>query len=150
MVSSSDQSRTITFVAARKPAALRLRWSDGTRRSRWPQPNESAVLVHLAHAVGEVAERSDAGEGAWGVAHALSRRFAPTSPTSWARCTACAHRHSPQPAKISEVSSALSLSSAGEALGLSRRMVAYYSSGEKKVPRAILLACKGWEVSEAA
>jgi len=36
------------------------------------------VIVHLAHAVGEVAERSDAGEGAWGVAHALSRRFAPT------------------------------------------------------------------------
>ena len=46
--------------------------------SPWPQPNVCALIVHLAHAVGEVAEQSEAGEGAWGVAHALSRRFAPT------------------------------------------------------------------------
>ena len=44
----------------------------------------------------------------------------------------------------------LSLTGAAEALGLSRRMVAYYSNGEKPVPRSILLACKGWEVSHAA
>ncbi len=43
----------------------------------------------------------------------------------------------------------LSLSKAAEALGLSRRMVAYYSSGEKPVPKAVLLACRGWEVVEA-
>lgn len=40
----------------------------------------------------------------------------------------------------------LSLTAAAEALGLSRRMVAYYSGGEKAVPRHILLACRGWEV----
>ena len=40
----------------------------------------------------------------------------------------------------------LSLSKAAEALGISRRTVAYYSNGERKVPLAILLACKGWEV----
>lgn len=39
----------------------------------------------------------------------------------------------------------LSLTRSAQALGLSRRMVAYYSSGEKKVPRPILLACRGWE-----
>jgi len=39
----------------------------------------------------------------------------------------------------------LSLSAAAEALGVSRRMVAYYASGEHEVPRTILLACKGWE-----
>jgi hypothetical protein len=44
----------------------------------------------------------------------------------------------------------LSLSKTAEALGISRRMAAYYSNGEKPVPRAILLACKGWEVSHAA
>jgi hypothetical protein len=41
----------------------------------------------------------------------------------------------------------LSLSAAAEALGLSRRQVAYYLSGEREVPRYILLACKGWEVA---
>lgn len=40
----------------------------------------------------------------------------------------------------------LSLSEAAEALGISRRQVAYYASGEQDVPRTILLACKGWEV----
>lgn len=40
----------------------------------------------------------------------------------------------------------LSLSATAEALGLSRRMVAYYYSGEKTVPKTVLLACRGWEV----
>ena len=39
----------------------------------------------------------------------------------------------------------LSLTRAAEALGLSRRMVAYYSNGEKPVPKTVLLACRGWE-----
>ena len=43
---------------------------------------------------------------------------------------------------------ALSLSKAADALGVSRRMVAYYSNGEKRVPKPILLACRGWEVSD--
>jgi hypothetical protein len=41
---------------------------------------------------------------------------------------------------------ALSLTKAADALGISRRMVAYYSNGEKRVPKPILLACKGWEI----
>jgi hypothetical protein len=40
----------------------------------------------------------------------------------------------------------LSLNAAADALGLSRRQVAYYASGERPVPRTVLLACKGWEV----
>jgi uncharacterized protein DUF2442 len=40
----------------------------------------------------------------------------------------------------------LSLSQAAEALDLSRRQVAYYASGERPVPRYILLALKGWEL----
>jgi uncharacterized protein YbdZ (MbtH family) len=39
----------------------------------------------------------------------------------------------------------LSLTDAAEALGISRRQVAYYISGDEPVPRYILLACKGWE-----
>lgn len=40
----------------------------------------------------------------------------------------------------------LSLSAVADALGLSRRMVAYYANGEREVPRTVLLACKGWEL----
>lgn len=39
----------------------------------------------------------------------------------------------------------LTLDSAAEALGLSRRMMAYYRSGEKRVPRTVGLAMLGWE-----
>lgn len=42
----------------------------------------------------------------------------------------------------------LSLSKAAETLGVSRRMVAYYESGEQEVPRTVLLALKGWEVEQ--
>ncbi len=44
----------------------------------------------------------------------------------------------------------LSLSDAAEALGLSRRQVAYYASGAHKVPRTVLLAGKGWEREQTA
>jgi hypothetical protein len=39
----------------------------------------------------------------------------------------------------------LSLRSAAEALGLSRRMVSFYRTAQKSIPRAIWLACLGWE-----
>ena len=32
-----------------------------------------------------------------------------------------------------------------EALGICRRMLAYYRSGQKPIPRHIWLACVGWE-----
>lgn len=39
----------------------------------------------------------------------------------------------------------LSLAATAEALGLSRRMVAYYSAADKPVPKTVLLACEGWD-----
>lgn len=42
------------------------------------------------------------------------------------------------------------LASAAVALGLSRRMVAYYREGAKPIPRTVALACKGWEALQAA
>ena len=39
----------------------------------------------------------------------------------------------------------LTLDTAAEALGISRRMVAYYRNNEKPIPKHIWLACLGWE-----
>jgi hypothetical protein len=44
----------------------------------------------------------------------------------------------------------LSLTAAAEALGLSRRQIAYSASGEHEVPRYVLLACRGWEAEQHA
>ena len=39
----------------------------------------------------------------------------------------------------------LTLHAGAEALGISRRMLSYYESGAKPVPKSITLACIGWE-----
>ena len=41
----------------------------------------------------------------------------------------------------------LSLSTAAEALGISRRMMSYYRTAHKPIPRSIWLACLGWEAT---
>ncbi|MGB8145290.1 MAG: DUF2442 domain-containing protein [Chromatiaceae bacterium] len=41
----------------------------------------------------------------------------------------------------------LSLSLAAEALGISRRMVSYYRTAHKPIPRALWFACLGWEAT---
>ncbi|UJB14531.1 DUF2442 domain-containing protein [Xanthomonas translucens] len=43
----------------------------------------------------------------------------------------------------------LTLDSAAAVLGVSRRMLAYYRSGEKPIPRSIGLAMLGWEAEQA-
>jgi len=44
----------------------------------------------------------------------------------------------------------LSLSSAAEALGMTRRMIAHYRSGSRPIPKTVQLACIGWETLKTA
>lgn|GEM_PF-2206193 len=44
----------------------------------------------------------------------------------------------------------LSLTTAAEALGISRRMIAHYRTGSRAIPKIVSLACKGWEVSHTS
>ena len=44
----------------------------------------------------------------------------------------------------------LSLTTAAAALGISRRMTSYYRTAQKPIPRAIWLACLGWEATRPA
>ena len=39
----------------------------------------------------------------------------------------------------------LSLQTAADSLGMTRRMIAYYRTGSRAIPRVVGLACKGWE-----
>jgi len=40
----------------------------------------------------------------------------------------------------------LSLATAAETLGMTRRMIAHYRTGSYPIPKVVGLACKGWEV----
>lgn len=44
----------------------------------------------------------------------------------------------------------LTQEAAAHALGLSRRMIAYYLSGEKPIPKTVMLATEGWAAREEA
>lgn len=44
----------------------------------------------------------------------------------------------------------LSLSTAAEALGMTRRMIAHYRSGSRPIPKTVQLACIGWEAQRRA
>ncbi len=44
----------------------------------------------------------------------------------------------------------MTLDSAASALGLSRRMIAYYASGEKEIPKTVLLATEGYRARQRA
>ncbi len=41
----------------------------------------------------------------------------------------------------------MTLDSASAALGISRRQVAYFSTGEKPIPRTVALACRGYDAA---
>jgi hypothetical protein len=42
----------------------------------------------------------------------------------------------------------LSLATAADALGMTRRMIAHYRTGSRPIPKVVGLACKGWEAEK--
>ena len=57
---------------------------------------------------------------------------------------------SPDAFKAWRERSALTLDAAAHALGLSRRMVAYYEQGTKPIPRVVALATRALELAATA
>lgn len=141
----TDKTRTIAAVRAIGPSALHVSWSDGT-----------AAAIELGAILDDraFAPLRDPGEFAkvelddWGHSLAWPSGVELGADMLWLE-TLSATGHSDVRAFLEwRLRHALSLSKAADALGVSRRMVAYYSNGEKRVPKPILLACRGWEVSD--
>lgn len=63
----------------------------------------------------------------------------------YSRCKAQAGE--PSPAEFNDWMNrnGLSLTTAADALGMTRRMITHYRTGSKPIPRNIWLACIGWE-----
>jgi hypothetical protein len=146
-MSMTDKMRTIERVRADGSAVLHLAWSDGT----------DAVLRLVAilddpafAALRDPEEFARVAVGDWGQSLCWPSGAEMGADMLWLE-TLTATGHSDARAFLEwRTRHALSLSKAAEALGVSRRMIAYYSNGEKKVPKPILLACRGWEVSQQA
>lgn len=144
-MSVTDNTRTIVEVEATGPTSLRLAWSDGTRADLdlWHMLDDRAFA-----ALREPVEFANVEVGDWGHSIAWSSGMELGAGTLWLESLAATGRDDARFFLEWRLRNALSLSKAAEALGLSRRMVAYYSNGEKPVPKAILLACRGWEASK--
>lgn len=143
----SDAVRTITSVEALSPSTLALLWSDGTRA----KVNLAGHLKGRAlRSLRDTKEFARARLGEWGHSVEWPGGAELGAQTLWLE-TLSANGHGDTRSFLEwRLRHGLSLSQTAEALGLSRRMIAYYSNGGKPVPRAVLLACKGWEVDAAA
>ena len=133
-----------TIVGARPigPSSLHLEWSDGTRADL----DLGAVLADRAFAaLRDPAEFARVEMGEWGHSLVWPSGAELGADMLWLE-TLSATGHGDARAFLEwRLRHGLSLSKAADALGVSRRMVAYYSNGDRAVPKPILLACRGWE-----
>lgn len=134
----------LTAVTAIKPYRLCTTWSTGENlevdiESRL---RKHATLSTILDPV--VFARAHIGEGGNSIEW-IDEEFGADNVYAWAK---------EQAGKVSHEmfdtwmrNNKLSLSSAAEALGISRRMVSYYRTAHKAIPRSIWLACLGWEAT---
>jgi hypothetical protein len=146
-VTNADKTHTILTATATPPALLQLEWSNGIR-----------VTLNLAeHLRGksfrslvDPAAFSRARVGEWGHSVEWPSGVELGAEFLWMETLSATGRADTREFLEWRLRHGLSLTKTADALGLSRRMVAYYSNGEKPVPKPALLACKGWEVTCAA
>jgi hypothetical protein len=146
-MNATDTMRTIRKVEATGPVSLRLLWSDGANAEldlgTWlDAPGFDALRDPVEFAHVEV--------GDWGHSLRWPSGAEMGADSLWLETLSASQRDDARRFLEWRLRHGLSLSAAAKALGLSRRMVAYYSNGEKRVPLTVLLACRGWEVSPRA
>jgi hypothetical protein len=138
----SEKLRPLEAVKPEAPSSLELRW-----------PGRMKVYVDLNVLWDEQAFRTlkdwsvfkTARLGDWGHSVAWNDGTEIGADRLWLETLTATGRLDVREFLEWRMRNALSLSKAAEALHLSRRMVAYYSSGDREVPPYILLACHGWE-----
>ncbi len=137
-----DRMRTIKGVAAVGQASLRIDWSNGVSADL----DLGLLIAGRAYAALREPEAFAAVQvGDWGHSLAWPSGAELGADALWLE-TLSATGHDDARAFLEwRLRHGLSLAKAAEAIGISRRMVAYYSNGERPVPKPILLACRGWE-----
>jgi hypothetical protein len=137
--------RTIERAIATGPARLRLAWSDGMEVEidvdGWLGKPTFAALRDPAEFV-----RVQLGD--WGHSLVWPSGVEAGADALWLETLSATGHEGARAFLEWRLKHGLSLTKAAEALGLSRRMVAYYSNGEKPVPKTVLLACRGWEAGQ--
>lgn len=127
---NADWMRTIEKAELRGDAVLFLLWSDGTAAEFAAPKAEGPVEI-----------------GDWGQSLVWADGTERGADALWLKTLTATGRDDARQFLEWRLANGLSLARAAEELGLSRRTVAYYSNGNRPVPKAILLACKGWDAT---
>lgn len=144
MSSSNERLRQISEAKALPGHRLRVLWSDG----RKVELDVGHILERKAFArLREEREFGKVGVGDWGHSLEWPSGAEIGADSLWLETLSATGHQDARTFLEWRNRHGLSLNAAASALGLSRRMVAYYSSGEKAVPRHVLLACLGWTVA---
>lgn len=137
---------TLTDVLARDGSVLRLSFADGFSADvSLAEVIERHPTLHPLRAA-PVFRRVQADEWRLGVVFDDNDALSLASDTLRAMATEQAGGFSHHQLVTWMAHHGMSLDAAAEALGISRRMLAYYRSGQKQIPRAIGLAMVGWDV----
>ena len=132
---STDTMRTIRSAEALGGTRLRLEWSDG-------------VAAELSvPAMRDAAGCAEVAVGEWGHSLVWPDGFEIGADSLWLATLNAIGREESRQFLEWRLANGLSLAKAAEALGLARRTVAYYSNGNRPVPKTVLLACAGWDAT---
>ena len=149
MTPPTDKMYTIGYVESLKAPLIKVVWSD---------PLLDAVNIDITPLVSkdelrrlcESGEFATAGVGEWGHSVVWPMGIEIGADHLWLEYLSVTG-HADRRAFLEwRLRHGLSLSASAAALGLARRTIAYYSNGDRKIPKPILLACRGWEALQAA
>lgn len=141
------KSPRIEVVAAIDPMRLQITWSTG-----------ECYVVDLAEPIQRLKVLAPLQEptlfaraqvGEWGHSVVWNDEIDLGADRLYERCKEQAGELSPKQFDTWMKQHHLSLTTAADALGLSRRMIAHYRTGSRPIPKVVHLACKGWEVQQA-
>jgi hypothetical protein len=139
----------LTSLAVIADQALSLEWDDG-RSARVDLASviaQRAALAPIANP--EEFARAGLSPDGWSVEWPAGIDFGAAQLRRWADEQAGEAMAAPA-FRAWMKSHGFTLDRAAEALGLSRRTVAYYLSGEQPVPRTVMLATRGFDRQQAA
>lgn len=144
----SNKHFTLTAVKALPPSTLELTYADGAvlQVDLKPIIRKHRTLARLADAA--VFTTAQLGEWGGSVTWAKDDNLELAADNLRARAIEQAGGYSHEVIWNWMARHQLTLDTGAQALGLSRRMLAYYRSGEKPVPRTVVLACVGWETEQ--
>ncbi|RJF89131.1 DUF2442 domain-containing protein [Oleomonas cavernae] len=146
-MSALDQMRTIGDVHPVGTAMVDVSWVGGVKA----RLDLGAMLHHKAFAaLRDPAAFREVRVGEWGHALEWPGGVEIGADALWLETLSATGHEDARKFLEWRLRHGLSLTKAAEALGLSRRMIAYYSNGKKPVPKHVLLACRGWEATAAA